>query len=526
MAHRDGPPLPLQFHSVASGRSYSTTVPMKQHNDLHDLIQSLSKSEKRYFRLYTSLYEGEKDYMHIFDILEAQDTYDEEAMRAQLKDKVALEHLHVTKNYLFNLILKALKSYSTADYVEDQLRETLHSIRLLYDRKIYGKAESMLRKAKKAARLHNKQTLLLDIISLETGFTEFYYGEQDIAKRDAALAAERNEVLTELSNYHELMRVYHQAGVFHLRYSFARTEEHLKKWEELMSSPVLQLPPHSFGFKSRVIYYGIYRTYYMVIGEMEKAFEAGRLAVEQYEPYPEVIADQSFNYLKTLYNAYHIASLVGNYEAGQCFINRMHKLNLAWRGINIQDAINVFQMDLFLSTHEYDKAFSLVPSVEKFIKDQEENNINVSVATVRLQLAYFYCAVEQYDNALTQLNYIIAMREIDEARIVFANARIMNVIVHFELGNLDYLPHLIRTTYQYFYKRENLFKTEKLLLSYLKAFARAEGELERRQLFKKGLQELKQLQKDPFERLTFKELPVLQWLEKKVNSKARSATGT
>jgi hypothetical protein len=43
---------------------------MDKTNTLILLVRSLSKGERRYFRLYSTLQEGGKDYMDLFEIIE------------------------------------------------------------------------------------------------------------------------------------------------------------------------------------------------------------------------------------------------------------------------------------------------------------------------------------------------------------------------------------------------------------------------------------------------------------------------
>jgi hypothetical protein len=54
---------------------------MKPSTELHDLIKSLTKSEKRFFKLHSSLQSGDKNYLRIFDAIDKQKVYDEDAIK-------------------------------------------------------------------------------------------------------------------------------------------------------------------------------------------------------------------------------------------------------------------------------------------------------------------------------------------------------------------------------------------------------------------------------------------------------------
>ncbi|MCF8434678.1 MAG: hypothetical protein K9G37_09415 [Crocinitomicaceae bacterium] len=56
---------------------------MKPSTELYKLIKSLTKSEKRFFKLSSSLQSGDKNYLKIFDFIEGQGKYDEDALKEE-----------------------------------------------------------------------------------------------------------------------------------------------------------------------------------------------------------------------------------------------------------------------------------------------------------------------------------------------------------------------------------------------------------------------------------------------------------
>ena len=56
---------------------------MKPSTELFSLIKSLSKSEKRFFKLNSALQAGDKNYLKIFDFIEKQNKYDEEDLKEE-----------------------------------------------------------------------------------------------------------------------------------------------------------------------------------------------------------------------------------------------------------------------------------------------------------------------------------------------------------------------------------------------------------------------------------------------------------
>lgn len=76
---------------------------------LHQLIQSLSKSEKRYFKLYAQRFSDKEGSlkMVIFDNISKQDSYNEELLYKKLAPKLTKNRYAVEKVHLYQMIWTA-----------------------------------------------------------------------------------------------------------------------------------------------------------------------------------------------------------------------------------------------------------------------------------------------------------------------------------------------------------------------------------------------------------------------------------
>ena len=67
---------------------------MTKKGNLFFLIQSLSKSEKRYFKIFCFGQKVDKNYLKLFDAIDAQEVYDEAAIRRQFAKATFIQQLH------------------------------------------------------------------------------------------------------------------------------------------------------------------------------------------------------------------------------------------------------------------------------------------------------------------------------------------------------------------------------------------------------------------------------------------------
>ena len=70
-------------------------------DDLYDLIHSLDKAEKRYFKLFASKYEGQEEnrYIKLFEILNSFKEYDKETIQKRIKAAKLTKNLIAKKDF-------------------------------------------------------------------------------------------------------------------------------------------------------------------------------------------------------------------------------------------------------------------------------------------------------------------------------------------------------------------------------------------------------------------------------------------
>ena len=147
-----------------------TTGSMAEKDTLHSLIHALTPSEKRYFQLFISLQKktgGQNNYELLFDLLQQQDEYDVLALRESLQGRPLLKHLSSEKNYLYRLILKAMRNYRAERQGAQRARELLSEAEFLYDKSLFRQSHKQLQKARKIAEEMEDAPRQLEIQRLE-----------------------------------------------------------------------------------------------------------------------------------------------------------------------------------------------------------------------------------------------------------------------------------------------------------------------------------------------------------------------
>ena len=134
-------------------------------NQIILLVQSLSKAEKRYIRLYTNIQNGDKNYMLIYDLvcqdLSAEQIYTKFCNEANEKSfEMAVKHL-------YQVILDCLVLLREKQDIQTTIFNHITKANILFERELYNNAFSELEKARKLATIYEKDTLLLLIYRTE-----------------------------------------------------------------------------------------------------------------------------------------------------------------------------------------------------------------------------------------------------------------------------------------------------------------------------------------------------------------------
>ncbi len=136
----------------------------EQKDNLFVLVKSLSKSEKRQFKLYVGRLGVNEDskFLTLFNILEKLSVYDESAILK--KGIVKKEQLSNLKAHLYKQILISLRLNPSHQNIRIQIREQLDFATILYHKGLYKQSLKILDKAKNLAIANEEKNVAYEIV--------------------------------------------------------------------------------------------------------------------------------------------------------------------------------------------------------------------------------------------------------------------------------------------------------------------------------------------------------------------------
>ena len=154
----------------------------------------------------------------------------------------------------------------------------------------------------------------------------------------------------------------------------------------------------------------------------------------------------------------------------------------------------------------------------KTIVQKHGNTENLIVFYANFFTLFFY--KEDYHKALYYINKILTMNKTEVREDVFNEIKMLNIIVHYELGNEDMLPVLCKSIRNDLEKKGPLNKAEKLLLDFFsKTIVKTSTRKEKVIAFSELKKELVPVMSDSSEQKIVYSFDVIAWLESKIKNR-------
>jgi len=502
---------------------------MRQSEPLFELIKSLNKSEKGYFKKFVSLYgdQADSNYLQLFDAINDQDKYDEPQIKTALKKSKAGKWLASEKIYLHKLILKALRNYHAGESIDNQIAEMLNNIEILHKKALYAQCVKVIDKAKKIALRNEKFSKLLDLLRWEKSI--YSYNQRSELKA-ADSFEEETEIVNKLQNEHRYEKLSFQMSSFTIKERHVRNLDLLSEMEKAIKDPLLQNEKLAISNSAKILYHNTWARYHEINGDLVKSKASLKKILNEIDSDPELAIRQTFLCISTYNNYLNICLMQEDYEEHKKALERLQKqIPSITQQTPESLAIRLFEsqsnqeLAVNISIGNFKEALSLVPQMEKQLKHYEGKMVRQAELVIYYNLAYICIGAGEFKQAKTWVNKITTDHAAGSALILqdaYSFALIFNLIIQYELKNYDGLAYYWRSTYRHLLKRKRLYKTENIFLQFFRKNLTIEkSEVQVKLAFKELLKELKEVMKDPFEKQVLNYFDINSWLESKVQDK-------
>lgn len=503
-------------------------MPNKAHDHVHRLIRSMTRAERRYFKLFTGRHalEGQSNHQLLFDAIGAMEEYDEAALLEQFKDEAFTNRFSITKRRLYEAILRSLGAFHAESSVESRIHRILHQVELLYKRTLYDDAGRMLVSARKLATQHERPYARLAVLQWERKLLEGANyagaGAEDLAR----IAAESGMLLGQQAELDQLWDLKSRLLLDLYRQGQARDTNTLAEVRALLAHPLLADPNELNTAKARFLFHHLHGAAAFATGDLVECHRHLTANLALLQGARERFMEEPNLVIGVLSNLVYVAVRLGRYQEAFARLKEFRTLPGQWEMPETEDLdLKLFSTtaSLELTIHaqmgDFDKALEMVPGVERGLAACAARMGPVRKAGFYYQLAYVHFGAGQYEKAMRWINRLLNDVHIDESAEIICFGRMLNLLLLLETGKMDLLPYELRNTERYLRTRMRSHRFEPLFLDMLRGVLRARSGKGVQGPYKAFLEALMPLEHDPLEHAVFDHLDPIAWVRAKISGR-------
>ena len=479
---------------------------------LYDLIYSLSSSERRYFKLYIKNHLGKQNELSVklFDLIVKSEGKPIEKTEKKI---TFTKHPSRLKNYLYDLILKSLESYHAKTSVAIKIRKQINQIENLYNKALYDQCATLSKKTLKEAEKIDNQNFKIDIISWHINALkqlEHANSNSLITKLQAQLQEAINKLKLE-KEFNKLSQ-----SVFELtkKLGTLRSKDNENKLREIIDNPFLSDYSMATSFSSKSSYNSIYSGYYSYLDDRKKVNYFTKQNLLLYEDFPARKNSDQFNYITQLNNYALSCSSLRDYEKADYYFSKMESIepNTIQIEVKVFEFIAANRLDLYLRSGQLKNALTLVDGIQNGLIRYGKKVSELFKTVMYSNLCYLFLATNDLKKALTYNNLILNSKNVSFRSDIFRFARIMNLLIHYEMGDKLSIEYFYDATKRFISKQNNIYVFEEWFIRFFKTIISKE---QPKHFFKNKELELLDILKDNKERKIIGHFNVLAWIRTK-----------
>ncbi|MBF4464444.1 hypothetical protein [Flavobacterium sp. LC2016-12] len=495
-----------------------------QKDFLFVLIKSLSKSEKRQFKIFASRLETSSNtkFIELFNILDKSETYDEKLiLKSGIIKKVQLSNL---KSYLYKQILVSIRLNIPSQNIRYQLREQIDFAVILYNKGLYKQSLKILDKTKILALENDEKYMAYEIVEFEK-LIESQYITRSIQGRADELVIQakelnyRNTISSKLSNLS--LQLY---GIM-LKTGYVKSDEEYKYIDDYFNRHISKLDESKFGFREKYWFYNANLWRSFLVQDFLASYKYAYKWVTLFYDNPNMIYLNPVFFLKG--NHYFLESLyMLKYQSNFKKYLTLLEETIADPKFPVNDNIAslsfLYIYNNKLNLHILEGTFAeseyLIPEILEKIKIHSEHLDEHHEMLFYYKIASIYFGNEKYNECILYLDKIINNKNLSMREDLMCFARLLSLIAHYELGKDYYLENHLKSTYKFLLKMNDLHEVQKEIIKFLRNLNNFYPADIKKEFIKMRVRFI-ELEKNTYEKRAFLYLDIISWLESKIENR-------
>lgn len=405
--------------------------------ELHNLIRSLSKPEKRFFKLLsaTENYPVDKA-IALFDHIEKINDSDDIYLKTESVTRldVSIENLDL----LYKLILKSQRNFYSETITGFVLNDELCNLKILFEKAQHKQCRKMIKSVKERAWKNEKFSYILQILELEKKLLQTEVLGGDYTQQYAILKAEKERIIECEKNVGVYYQLYSRLK-FHIKSKKPGTRPVPAFYREFLLEPHIASPQKALSrrasflrMKCRALCYNALREFSQRLTQL--------VELKNFMQQDDLIFDEMpRQYIDVLYSLTSAYIEKGDYPQAkstlseiQALINSKKFMGSDLRIKGVSYAYNS-ELALLVFTGRFKEASDLAQTIYEFIKHNQGIFNKEDKSVLLYNLVNYHICTSDYKAAAKILEITKTDSDRNSRWDTRAYSRIQEMVVWYEL---------------------------------------------------------------------------------------------
>lgn len=493
--------------------------PISHH--LFDLIHSMTKSEKRYFRIMSGK-EEDKVYIKLFELIDKQSHYNESDIKNAIKNKDTLKNFHVAKKYLFELIMKSLIAFHNDMNPGARAKQLIQQIHICNSKGLYQISQKLIKLAEKHAEKYELHYASLEISELKKDNMAYvFFNGYRSDELGNIVENERfcNEEIQKKSFFKtSMIRLFAE----YIKWSGIKNPEKNNLFKELENNPLFLNENPNDSYEVKWIQYLLKGYYHFEKKDYVKSRLYREKNISLAESKPFMLKSFKRNYIVVLHNYLIELKMAGDYQLLETELEKFKLIETKYFAEELEKFRRYYLIKLqyLVETGQFEEGINVEKEFLKRLPEFQHGISKTLELMIKFYIARCYHGSGKFDKTLDILVEISTEKIEKESLEILGLAHLWTIITHFDMGNKTIIPYVTHSC-EHFYCKHNLTtNADNLILQFFKA-----NNKRKMQDSKNKLVQLKSDLKQSIESINDRNLnyrSVILWIESKISDRKLS----
>lgn len=484
------------------------------------LILSLSKSEKRQFKIFTKKQSGNKDYLNLFNLIDQKQITDRTILEKKFREAYPNVSLENTSTYLLKVLLDSLIQLRVAGSDTYKLYYGLLRVNILNERNLPAEAFKELNKLKKlSAQIQNLGVQYIvdrEILNYLTQNNFDTFSEGDLV----TLQAKTRNALQSLRNIHEHYSLYELLKFRLINSGKVLSEKDRRQLNDLLLSEMSIMNARvKHNLESRKIQLLFQSFFFTDTGDYKSAFKTFHELNQLFEKNINLWKNPPFDYFSALDGILDSLRTNGHFTEMNYYIQ---KLSILANGPYpeyfcsfVTKVKYIYSLAMYIGEGNTQQSLSLITNSSSTLWKEY-----TWIDEERQRELFFYGSIawfqiKSYKKAQKLNNEIILKGKVNHLSVVYKAARLLGIIINYELKEMEFLDFEIRSYKRFLQNKSKPLKTEKLVLKAISINPDFNRKVKNDALWRSLSPAIRNIENDRYELQLRKYFDFVKWVKEK-----------